>query len=162
MPVGGIWEADVSTMTAVRVRWSANTAGTATAQRYHGALKLISVPSVTKTTTDWSYAAAASGIVNTTSAVTIKAAASTGIRNYITSIDFMSESLTNATELAIRDGASGTVLWRTKIPATTVTRQQVVFPKPLFGTAATLLEVVTLSASGTGAVYFNATGYSAP
>lgn len=110
----------------------------------------------------WSYAAAASGILNTTTAVTFKTAGAAGLRNYITGIDYMSESLTNATELAIRDGAGGTVLWRTKIPATTVTRENIQFDPPLAGTAATLLEVVTLSASGAGAVYFNAQGYTAP
>ena len=36
------------------------------------------------------------------------------------------------------------------------------FDNPLKSTAATLLEVVTLTASGTGAVYVNAQGYIAP
>lgn len=109
----------------------------------------------------WSYAAAANGILNTTTAVTIKAAAAAGIRNYITSIQVFSEALTTATELAIRDGAAGTVLWRTKIPTGGLPTSQFVFAVPLRGTAATLLEVVTLTASGTGAVYFNAQGFTA-
>ena len=65
--------------------------------------------------------------------------------------------------MAIRDGAGGAVLWRTKIgTAGVVNGTSVVFPTPLKGTAATLLEVVTLTASVTGALYFNATGYAAP
>jgi hypothetical protein len=109
----------------------------------------------------WQYPAAASGILNTTTAVTIKTAAATGVRNYITSIDVMHQALGTATELAIRDGAGGTVIWRSFLPAGATGRFTVEFPVPLRGTAATLLEVVTLTATGTGAVYFNAQGYAA-
>jgi hypothetical protein len=120
-------------------------------------VKLYSVPDL-----DWSYAAAASGIVNTTTAVTFKAADATH-RNYVTAIDLMCEALGTATEVAIRDGAGGTVLWRTKVGTGGLTDgRHIRFPNPLRGTAATLLEVVTLTASGTGACYFNATGYVAP
>lgn len=109
----------------------------------------------------WQYAAASGGILNTTTAVTIKAAAAAGIRNYITSIQVMSEALTTATELAVRDGAAGTVIWRTKIPTGGLPTTTFDFPMPLRGTAATLLEVVTLTASGAGAVYVNAQGFTA-
>lgn len=109
----------------------------------------------------WQYAAASGGILNSTVAVTIKAAAATGIRNYITSIQVMSEALTTATELAVRDGAAGTVIWRTKIPTGGLPTTTFDFRMPLRGTAATLLEVVTLTASGTGAVYVNAQGFTA-
>lgn len=112
--------------------------------------------------TDWQYAAAASGIANTTTAVTFKGAAGSGVRNYITGIDLQWEALTNATEVAIRDGAAGTVIWRGKISAGSAGVRAVVFQTPLKGTANTLLEVVTLTASGAGAVYFNAQGYTAP
>ena len=111
---------------------------------------------------EWSYAAASGGILNTTTAVTIKAAASTPYRNYLTSIQVQAEALANATELAVRDGAGGTVLWRIKIPTTGLDLKQIDFANPLKSSSATLLEVVTLTASGTGAVYFNAQGYSAP
>lgn len=112
---------------------------------------------------DWQYAAAAAGILNTTTAVAFKAAAGASLRNYITAIQVMAEALTNATELAIRDGAAGTVIWRTKIPTGGLLNGlSVEFPTPLKGTANTLLEVVTLTASGAGAVFFNAQGYVAP
>ena len=109
----------------------------------------------------WQYAAASGGISNTTTAVTIKAAHAT-LRNYITSIQIAAEALGAATELAIRDGAGGTVLWRTKIGTGGITAgEAIVFPVPLKGTAATLLEVVTLTASVTGAVYVNCQGFVA-
>ncbi len=112
---------------------------------------------------DWTYAAASLGIVNTTTAVTFKAAGAAGLRNYITGIQVMAEALGTATELAIRDGAGGTVLWRVKIGTGGLTNGiSHNFAVPLRGTAATLLEVVTLTASTTGAVYFNAQGYTAP
>ena len=144
---------------------SANPAVGTTAQQQRAIGTLIGVP-VTKPYSipegEWSYGAAAGGILNTVTAVTIRAAGAAGIRNYITGIQVFSEALTTATELAIRDGAGGTVLWRTKIPTTGLPTTQFEFPNPIKGTAATLLEVVTLTASGTGAVYFNAQGYSAP
>ncbi|HSV48361.1 MAG TPA: hypothetical protein VLJ58_21410 [Ramlibacter sp.] len=112
---------------------------------------------------DWSYVAASTGITNTTTAVTIKAAAAAGVRNYITGLQISSDVLGTATELAIRDGAGGAVLWRMKIGTTGIINGlQISFHSPIRGTAATLLEVVTLTASGTGAVYVNAQGYAAP
>jgi hypothetical protein len=110
----------------------------------------------------WNFASAVAGILNTTTAVTIKAAAGVGVRNYITDIQIMTEALGTATEIAIRDGAAGTVLWRQKIGSGGLTQgMSINFQTPLRGTANTLLEVVTLTASGTGAVYFNAQGFTA-
>lgn len=109
---------------------------------------------------NWSYAAAAAGIVNTTTAVTVKAAAGGTMRNYVTGIQVMAEALGAVTELAVRDGAAGPVLWRTKLALVGLIGQAShKFDPPLRGSANTLLEVVTLSASITGAVYFNAQGY---
>jgi hypothetical protein len=73
---------------------------------------------VTKTTpgghTDgWNSAAAASGIVNTTTAVTIAAAPISPTRNYLISLQVAHDALGAVTELAIRDGAGGTVLCAT-------------------------------------------------
>lgn len=110
----------------------------------------------------WSYAAAAAGILNTTTAVTVKASAGASLRNYVTDVTLMSETLTTATEFAIRDGAAGPVLWRIKIPTGGLPTTQFSFSVPLRGTAATLLEVVTLTASGAGAVYANLQGFVAP
>jgi hypothetical protein len=110
---------------------------------------------------EWSYAPPVGGLVNTTTAVAFRAAQATGLRTYLTSIQIMSEALTNATDLAIRDGAGGTVLWRTRIPTGGLPTMNIVFSSPIKGTAATLMEVVTLTASGAGAVYFNAQGFTA-
>lgn len=112
---------------------------------------------------EWSYAAAASGIVNSNAAVTIKAAPGATLRNYVTAIQIMAEALGTASEVAIRDGAAGTVLWRTKIGTGGWTGgSSIRFPTPLMGSLGTLLEVITITASGTGAVYFNAQGFVAP
>lgn len=106
----------------------------------------------------WSYAAAASGISNTTTAVTI-ATAVTGYRNTIHAIQISADALGAATELAVRDGAGGAVLWRMKLTTAGLPQQAShYFPVPLRGTAGNLLEVVTLTATVTGAVYFNAQG----
>lgn len=108
---------------------------------------------------DWHYAAA--GITSTTTAVTIRAASGTaGIRSYITGIEIGAFGAGTATELAIRDGAGGTVIWRMQIPAAGLTAPITVnFTTPLRSTANTLLEVVTLTSSATP-VYFNAHGYT--
>ena len=112
---------------------------------------------------EWVYAAASGGIANTTTAVTLVAAQAAGIRNYLTSLQLSSDALGAATEIAIRDGAGGTVLWRGKIGMAGITGVSTIqFSDPLKSTAATLLEVVTLSASVTGGVYVNAQGYKAP
>lgn len=112
---------------------------------------------------DWSYTAASGGILNTTTAVTIKAASGSGVRNYITSIEIATDGpIANATEVAIRDGAGGSVIWRTKIGTAGLPNgRTILFPTPRRGTANTLLEVVTLTASGTGAAYINVDGYTA-
>jgi hypothetical protein len=110
---------------------------------------------------DWHYSAAASGIVSSTTAVTFKTASGTaGIRNYITGIEIGAFGAGTATELAIRDGAAGTVIWRMQIPASGLPAPVTVnFTTPLRGTANTLLEVVTLTSSATP-VFFNAHGYT--
>lgn len=110
---------------------------------------------------DWHYAAATGGIVSSTTAVTFKAASGTaGIRNYITSIEIGAFGAGTATELAIRDGSAGTVIWRMQIPAAGLPAPVTVnFTTPLRGTANTLLEVVTLTSSATP-VFFNAHGYT--
>lgn len=110
---------------------------------------------------EWSYAAASGGRSNTTTALIIKTAAGEGVRNYVTSIQVMSEELTNATELTIENG-DGTVLWRTKITTAGLPVAQIRFDNPIGSTANQSLRVRTVTASGTGAVYVNAQGYVAP
>lgn len=107
----------------------------------------------------WNYAAAASGITNTTTAVTIKAAAGASVRNYVAACQVSHDTLGGATELVFRDGASGTVLYRTKLQTTAAEQGQVTFANPLRGTANTLVEVATLTAV-TGGVYVNCQGFS--
>lgn len=110
----------------------------------------------------WNYAAASGGISNTTTAVTIKTAAGASTKNCIAALDYTSDTLGAATELAIRDGAGGTVLWRTKIQTGGAYHTSIPFEAAVCGSDNTLLEVVTLTASVTGAVYFNARGYTGP
>lgn len=110
--------------------------------------------------TFWSYAAAAGGIVNSTTAVTAKAAGGAGIRNYVEGIQLSWDALTTGGEFAIRDGASGTVLWRFKIPTGAAGQAHTKFGTALRGTANTLLEIVTLTASGAGGVYANLQGWT--
>lgn len=112
---------------------------------------------------DWSYAAAASGIVNTTTAVDVRAAQAAGIRNYITGVHIMAEALGTATEFTISDGTTPTVLFRLKIGTAGIPQGvNIVFPTPLKTAAAAKVSIATLTASGTGAVYCNLQGYSAP
>ena len=107
----------------------------------------------------WSYAAPAGGLVSTT-AVTVKAAAGAGIRNYITHIDVVNSHATVSTELTINDGAAGTVLWRGWLQAAGG-GYSINFDPPLRGTANTLLEIDEITATGTTGVLFNAVGFTA-
>jgi len=111
--------------------------------------------------THWTYAAASGGISNTTTAVTIKTAAGAGVRNCIAALQLFNGTLGAATEVAIRDGAAGTVIWRGR-RETVASSEDVVLPVPICGTANTLLEVVTLTATVTGGVYVNAQGFTRP
>lgn len=108
----------------------------------------------------WNYASAASGIVNSAVAVTIKAVAGAGVRNYLGTLTLAADALGVATEVAIRDGPAGTVLWRGKLQTTGLNSTPINFDPPLRGSANTLLEVVTLTATVTGGVFVNATGFT--
>lgn len=105
----------------------------------------------------WSYAAAATGIAASTTAVTIKTARE-GYRNCISSMQVQTATLGNATVLAIRDGAAGTVLWQSQLQTTAMPLTTVNFDPPLKGSTNTLLEIVTLS-SATGGVFVNVQGF---
>jgi len=119
-------------------------------------MKSYSIPEL-----DWSYVSASGGIANTTTAVTIKAAAGAGIRNYITALQLASDTLGGTTEIVIRDGAGGTVIWRMKLQITPLSITNITLPSPIKSTANTLLEVALLTAV-TGGVFVNAQGYTAP
>jgi len=110
---------------------------------------------------EWTFASATAGIANTTTAVTLKAApAQASQRNYLTDLQLQSATLGAATELAIRDGAGGAVLWRTQLQTTALPLVSINFQTPLKGSPGNLLEVVTLTAV-TGGVYVNAQGFTA-
>lgn len=110
----------------------------------------------------WSYAAASGGISNTTTAVTIHASCGAGLKNYISGLQLSSDALGAATELVLRDGAGGTVLWRGKVQTAGVSGVSTPIVPPISGTAATLMEIATLTATVTGGVYANAQGFCAP
>lgn len=105
----------------------------------------------------WNYAAASGGITNTTG-VTIKAAAGAGVRNYITCLTIVNGHASVGTDVQIRDGASGTVLYRFYAVANGGGVREV-FSVPIRGSANTLLEV----ACGTtgSATYVNVQGFTA-
>lgn len=102
----------------------------------------------------WRYASLSGGIVDTT-AVTI-APAVVGMRNYIDSLQVFNSGAAG-TEVIIRDGSLGPVLWRGYVGATTASLQ-VDFKHPIKGSINTLLEVV-LSSGTTVAVRINVQGH---
>lgn len=106
----------------------------------------------------WNYAAGAAGIVSSVVAVTLKAAGGAGVRTHLRTLTIDNDTLSAVTEVAIRDGAAGTVLWRGKVQ-TVAGNRAIVFDPPLRGTANTLLEAVVLT-SVTGGIYFNASGFT--
>lgn len=112
---------------------------------------------------DWNYAAPSGGIGSTTTAVTIKNNVASN-RNYITWLDVSTDGpLGTATEIAIRDGAGGTVLWRMKIGTAGLPNGRLIqFPSPIKSSSNTLLEVVTLTATTSGLTFVNCGGYAAP
>jgi hypothetical protein len=114
-------------------------------------------------TTSWLYTSGATNIcVNTTTAVTIKAA-DASLRNYVDSIQVSHPALGASTILAIRDGAGGTVLWAMQLILTTPLQGfSVRLPPGLIkSTAATLLEIVTLTATVSNGVCVSVQGHVA-
>ena len=112
---------------------------------------------------EWSYSAASGGITNTTTPVDIAGAAGSGIRNYVTSLQLYSDTLGTATEIILRDGTGGSILWRSKIDtAGTGGTQNIRFHPPIRGSSNTLMQFACVTATGTGSIYVNAQGYKAP
>ena len=112
---------------------------------------------------EWSYVAASGGITNTTTPVDIVGGAGSGVRNYVTSLQLYSDTLGTATEIILRDGAGGSILWRSKIgTAGTGDTQNIRFHPPIRGSTNTIMQFACLTATGTGSIYVNAQGYKAP
>jgi hypothetical protein len=113
--------------------------------------------------TFWGYSAATSGIVNTTTAVTIHAAAGAGIRNYLCSLQIAHDALGAATEIVVNDGAAGTTLWRGRLQTTATDSSSGSGTIPLNpclrGTANTLMEFKTVTAV-TGGVFVSGQGFT--
>lgn len=108
----------------------------------------------------WSYATS-SGITNTTTAVTVKTAAGSGLRNCVTGVDLSAGALGTATVFAIRDGAGGTVIWAHAISTAGIPDGfSKTFLSPVCSSTNSLLEIVTLTASTTGAVYAQLQGFA--
>ena len=112
---------------------------------------------------EWSYVAASGGITNTTTPVDLVGGAGSGVRNYVTSLQLYSDTLGTATEIIIRDGAGGSILWRSKIgTAGTGGTQNIRFHPPIRGSTNTVMQFACVTATGTGSIYVNAQGYKAP
>lgn len=135
-----------------------NDSTTGVTQRAQGTV-ITSGPSTGSSDVLWSYAAAAGGITNTTTAVTIAPAAGAGKRNFLCTLVVGADTLGAATELAVRDGASGTVIWRNKLQTAAMVPTEIVIQPCIKGSANTLMEVVTLTATVSGGVYVSASGY---
>lgn len=110
----------------------------------------------------WTYTSGTTGILsNTTTAVTVKAAAGAGVRNYIDSLQITTTAFGTSVPIAIRDGAGGTVLWAGFVPtAGWLQPVTIVFETPLKGTANTLLEIVTTTANTSGTATVNIQGHT--
>lgn len=110
----------------------------------------------------WNYSNGATGILsNTTTAVTIKAAAGASVRNYIDSCQINTTAFTASVPIALRDGAGGTIKWAGNVPTSGwLTPIAIMFDTPLQGTANTLWEVVTPSANVTGTAWVNCQGHT--
>lgn len=118
--------------------------------------KLLTLPYALPAST-WSYAAASGGITNTTG-VQAKAAAGVGIRNYVCRVAVINGHATVSTEVIIRDGTAGTVLWRGWAQAAGG-GCAAVFDPPLRGSDNTLIQVENVTTGA--ATYFNLQGYEA-
>lgn len=104
---------------------------------------------------DWSYTGAAA-VTNTADVLLSAAPTDTGRKNYLIGIQLKNTSAT-ATEVVIKDGS--TVIWRSYLPASMITADNVTFYCPLRTAGATVLNFACIT---TGAnVYVNAQGYKA-
>ena len=105
---------------------------------------------------DWNYAPPVAGITNSTVAVTAKAVAG-GFRNVVTGLQLMAEALGAATEFVIADGTP-TIFFRIKIGAGGLPACSFHFETPLRMAQSSVVNIQTVTASVTGAVYANLQG----
>lgn len=112
--------------------------------------------------TFWSYTSGVTPILsNTTTAVTIKAAAGASVRNYIDSCQLTTTAFGASVPLALRDGAGGTVKFALTVPTGGFLQPVIVnFSPPLQGTANTLWEVATPTPNTSGTVTINCAGHT--
>jgi hypothetical protein len=103
----------------------------------------------------WQYAGVTGGITNT-SDVALAAAAGSGVRNYLTGIQFKNTSAT-ASEIVVKDGS--TVIWRGHAGASMAQMECITFPVPLKGTANTALNVAMITTAT--ATIVSAQGFTA-
>lgn len=109
----------------------------------------------------WSYASPAAGdLSNTTTAKTVKAAVASN-KNCFSGFQLKHDTLGAGGEFVIRDGAGGTVLYRT-ILLTVAETINYAPQAAICGTANTLLEIATLTVSITGVVYVDISGNIEP
>lgn len=107
----------------------------------------------------WFYAAAAAGIVSSTTDVVVKTAGGATVRNYVSSIQISHDLLSVVTEIVVKDGA--TVIWRGKLQvAASESASTIDFDTPLRGSLNTAVNVALLT-SATGGVYVNVQGFTA-
>lgn len=103
-------------------------------------------------TATWSYAAASSGITNT-SDVVLQAAAGVGNSVYLDNLQVINGAAGAATEVVVKDGS--TVIWREYFdPGAGIA---VKFDPPLFTTTNTALNAAAITTAGK--VYINAQGH---
>lgn len=155
--------ADATSASAFRLRTSSMLElynGSTTSMGRGDANGLVVQPGLTSTF--WSYTSGVTSILsNTTTAVTIKAAAGASVRNYIDSCQLTTTAFGASVPLALRDGAGGTVKFALIVPTAGFPQPVVVnFSPPLQGTANTLWEVATPTANTTGTVNLNCSGHT--
>lgn len=107
---------------------------------------------------DWQKEAVAGGLTTTT--VQELKAGTANLRTYLTGVTISATALTTATELVIREGSAGTILFRIPIPVAGLNTKQINFPTPIRTAAInTAISAQLLTSPVTGGVYVNAQGY---
>ncbi len=93
-----------------------------------------------------------------TADVAIAAARGASVRNYVKSLTISHDTLSAATEIVVKDGA--TVIYRGKLQTAAIEGgSELIFDPPLRGTANTAVNVALIS-SVTDGVFVNATGWT--